>query len=161
MTGLSTFALITIVAVVVALVVAVALWAYFTAQRLNRLHIRVDASLAALQSALERRGAVIAVLCPQLQAQASRAERLALSEGRFAERSAAEKELTQAAAGLLAEPSAHLVEAETRVELAHRFYNEAVADTRALRLRPAVKALRLGGTARLPEFFELTAGLGA
>ena len=48
-----------------------------------------------------------------------------------------------------------LVEAEIRVQLAHRFYNEAVADTRALRLRPVVKACRLGGTARLPEFFEL------
>ena len=29
---------------------AVLLWAYFTAQRLNRLHIRTDAALASLQS---------------------------------------------------------------------------------------------------------------
>ena len=49
-----------------------------------------------------------------------------------------------------------LADAEGRIHLAHRFYNEAVSDTRALRLRPAVKWLRLGGTAKLPEFFELS-----
>ena len=39
-----------LIVIVVALLVALAAWAYFTAQRLNRLHIRVDAALAQLLS---------------------------------------------------------------------------------------------------------------
>ena len=42
-----------------------------------------------------------------------------------------------------------------RQELAHRFYNDAVTTTRALRTRPLVRFFRLGGTAPLPNYFEL------
>ena len=49
---------------------------------------------------------------------------------------------------------AALADAERRIQLAHRFYNEAVSDTRALRLRPAVRLFHLGGTAKLPEYFD-------
>lgn len=49
---------------------------------------------------------------------------------------------------------AALADAEGRIQLAHRFYNEAVSDTRALRLRPAVRFFHLGGTAKLPEYFD-------
>ena len=49
---------------------------------------------------------------------------------------------------------AALADAEGRIQLAHRFYNEAVSDTRALRLRPAVRLFHLGGTAKLPEYFD-------
>lgn len=41
-----------------------------------------------------------------------------------------------------------------RLALAIRFYNNAVADTRRLRLRPGVRAFRLAGTAPLPEFYS-------
>lgn len=136
------------------LITAIALWAYFTAQRLNRLHIRTDSALAALQAALDRRAAVLAVLEPGTLPLATAAENHALEHGQLEARAARERQLSQAIEALGPDRPAQLVDAEVRVQLAHRFYNEAVADTRALRLRPAVRALRLGGTAPLPEFFE-------
>ncbi|AJE33339.1 MAG: hypothetical protein GX859_05425 [Corynebacterium humireducens] len=136
------------------LVTSVVLWAYFTAQRLNRLHIRTDAALAALQAALDRRVAVAAALLPEVRELACAAEERPLAHGAIEERIARERDLSAALARREGEPPAQLVDAEVRVQLAHRFYNDAVADTRALRLRPLVRALRLGGTAPLPEFFE-------
>ncbi len=136
------------------LVTAMVLWAYFTAQRLNRLHIRTDAALAALQAALDRRVAVVAVLLPEVRELAAAAEERPLAHGAIEERIARERDLSAALAPREGDLPAQLVDAEVRVQLAHRFYNEAVADTRALRLRPLVRALRLGGTAPLPEFFE-------
>ena len=75
-------------------------------------------------------------------------------------REAAENELSAALA--LVDPSslplalvAELADAEARVLLARRFHNDAVRDTLALRERPAVKMLRLGGTAALPTYFEI------
>ena len=50
---------------------------------------------------------------------------------------------------------AELADAEARVLLARRFHNDAVRDTLALRERPAVRWLRLGGTAALPSYFEI------
>lgn len=133
---------------------AVVLWAYFTAQRLNRLHIRTDAALAALQAALDRRAAVAAALLPETRELAAGAEEMALAHGAIEPRIAVERDLSAALARLGGDLPPQLVDAEVRVQLAHRFYNDAVADTRALRLRPLVRALRLGGTAPLPEFFE-------
>ena len=72
--------------------------------------------------------------------------------GGVEKRIARERDLSQALAPL--DLPAQLIDAEVRVQLAHRFYNDAVADTRALRLRSLVRAFRLGGTAPLPEFFE-------
>lgn len=144
-----------VIGVAVALLVAAVLWAYYTAQRLNRLHIRVDAALAQLQASLDRRAAVLGALDASLGVKAQRAESICLDPGSFDARATAERELSLAAASVFSQRPEQLVEAETRVQLAHRFYNEAVADTRALRLRPVVRVFRLGGTARLPEFFEL------
>lgn len=150
------------------IITIIALWAYFTAQRLNSLHIRTDAALAQLQAMLDRRAAVLAVLVPSVTATATKAEGISLKHGKFDERAQAERELNhevhQAIAndevgGAKIPVNAQLADAETRVQLAHRFYNEAVSDTRSLRLRPAVKMLRLGGTAPLPEFFEYSVKL--
>lgn len=147
-------ALLVVVAVVVT---GVMLWAYFTAQRLNTLHIRTDAALAQLQAALDRRAAVAAALEPRLAEASAQAEATALVPGQFTQRSDLEHRLGEEIRRVCEPPPAQLVDAEVRVQLAHRFYNEAVADTRALRLRPLVRTFRLGGTARLPEFFDLTA----
>jgi 8-oxo-dGTP pyrophosphatase MutT (NUDIX family) len=75
-------------------------------------------------------------------------------------REAAENELSAALA--LVDPVslpvalvAELADAEARVLLARRFHNDAVRDTLALRERPAVRMLRLGGTAGLPSYFEI------
>ncbi|MDO5031740.1 hypothetical protein [Corynebacterium sp.] len=148
--------------VVLIIVVLVALaWAYFTAQRLSTLHIRTDAALAQLEATLNRRAAVVGALAPQLQEVAAAAEATDLVQGNFEQRAERERELSAAIneafpAGDFPERPAMLADAEGRIHLAHRFYNEAVSDTRALRLRPLVRAFRLGGTAKLPEFFELS-----
>ena len=145
----------TMVWIAVAVVVTVlAAWAYNTAQRLNRLHIRLDRSRDALQAALDRRCAVIAALYPELGAAAQRTEQIRLGPGDVHTRFVQEKQLSAVVAERIAgeEMPGPLSDADIRVELATRFYNDAVADTRALRLRPSVSFLRLGGTAALPQF---------
>lgn len=141
------------------LVLAVALtlcaaWAFNTAQRLNRLHIRLDRSRDALQAALDRRCAVVAVLFPELAALAAQTEQIPLTATDLRRRLSQETQLTEALRERVGQNPwpPQLQDAHTRVELALRFYDDAVADTRALRLRPAVRALRLGGTATLPQF---------
>lgn len=141
--------------IIVCMVMALA-WAYFTAQRLNSLHIRTDAALAQLQFALDRRAAVAAALAPSLLPLAREADATALVYHHFEDRAEKERALTAAMAREFRSFPAVLVDAESRVQLAHRFYNEAVSDTRALRLRPLVKLCRLGGTAPLPNYFDYT-----
>lgn len=141
------------VVIVVALTLCAA-WVYNTAQRLHRLHIRLDRSRDALQAALDRRCAVAAVVYPELSGAAADTERVALTATDLNSRLVKEDQLTAALRERVGENPwpAQLQDAHTRVELALRFYDDAVADTRALRLRPAVRALRLGGTAALPDF---------
>lgn len=137
---------------------ALLLWAYFTAQRLNRLHIRTDAALQNLQAALDLRASLAEALLPELAPVARSAAVLALSHGQYDRRAAQERRLSEAlsarAMGQGPLP-AQLIEANTRVGLAHRFYNDAVTTTRTLRTRPLVRICRLGGTAPLPDYFEL------
>ncbi|QYH20578.1 hypothetical protein JKI95_11890 [Corynebacterium aquatimens] len=154
-------------------VAALAVWAVLTAQRLNRLHIRLDRSRDALQAALDRRCAVIAATLPAAAGAARATEEVRLSDRDLRSRLdkedalAAEVAVHRAATGGDGADSAaerELRDADTRVMLALRFYNDAVADTRALRLRPLVRTLRLGGTAALPEYAalgQLPAGPGA
>ncbi|WP_245531610.1 hypothetical protein [Corynebacterium capitovis] len=144
----------TVVAVSVTVLIT---WAYATTQRLDRLHIRLDRSRDALQAALDRRCAVIAACYPDLASRARRVEEVRLRPRNVLDRLAAEDELRAALERQEASSSgkADLADADTRVSLALRFYNEAVADTRALRLNPVVRTLRLGGTAAMPQFCAL------
>ncbi|MGE2734280.1 NUDIX hydrolase [Mycolicibacterium vaccae] len=154
--------------VAVLLVVLVALWAYQTAHRLDRLHVRYDLSWQALDGALARRAVVARAVAAdaygagpagkRLAALADAAERAPRSQ-----REAAENELSAALAQV--DPTsippalvAELADAEARVLLARRFHNDAVRDTLALRDRRAVRWLRLGGTAALPTYFEIAEG---
>jgi 8-oxo-dGTP pyrophosphatase MutT (NUDIX family) len=50
---------------------------------------------------------------------------------------------------------AELVDAEQRVVIGRRVYNDAVRDTLAQRRRRTVRWLKLAGTARTPEYFEI------
>ena len=137
------------------LITAVVLWAYSTAQRLNRLHIRTDFARQALGAALDRRAALVGALIPAAADAARRAESIPLIYSRFDDRARAERTISEV---ILAQPTPipeALVDAAARVELAHRFYNDAVTDTRNLRTRVTVRTLRLGGLAPLPEYFEL------
>ncbi|MCZ9308538.1 hypothetical protein ACUY3K_09105 [Corynebacterium uberis] len=142
--------------VVTALVTIIAAWAYFTAQRLNRLHIRTAAALQALRAALDHRAHLVVATVPEAQEAANRAAAIEMSYATLDARAVAEVQVEEALrdAPERQDTQRALVDASTRVELARRFYNDAVTDTRALRTRPLVRALRLGGTARLPEYFE-------
>ena len=153
------------VGLLVAIVVGVAVWAYQTATRLDRLHVRYDLSWQALDGALARRAVVARAVAAdayggraegrRLAALADAAERAPRSG-----REAGENELSAALA--MVDPSAipvalvaEMADAEARVLLARRFHNDAVRDTLALRERRAVRWLRLGGTAPLPSYFEI------
>ncbi len=154
--------------VVVAVVLLAALWAYQTANRLDRLHVRYDLSWQALDGALARRAVVARAVAVEAYGGGPDGKRLAALAG-AAERAArpgrevAENELSAALARV--NPSslpvplvAELADAEARVLLARRFHNDAVRDTLSLRERPLVRTLRLGGTAALPSYFEIAEG---
>ncbi len=161
-----------VLALIAAVVVAIGLWAYSTANRLDRLHVRSDQSWQALDAALARRAVVarsvaMAIAGPvsdpalaeqarQLSSLADRAERA----GR-AERETVENRLSSALSAvdigtLRPQLVAELADAEARVLIARRFHNDAVRDTLALRTRRPVRILHLGGTAPLPSYFEIT-----
>ncbi|EIE98625.1 hypothetical protein [Saccharomonospora glauca] len=153
-----------VLALVVALVVASALWLVATANRLDRLHVRMDAGWAALDAALARRAVVARTVAAsalsgedaeELKSAADRAERAPRPE-----RESAENELTLRLAEvdrrrLPAGLNDELADAEERVVIARRVYNDAVRDTLALRRRRRVRYFRLAGTARRPEYFEI------
>lgn len=160
-----------VLALVAALIVALGVWAYSTANRLDRLHVRTDLAWNALDGALARRAVVAravavslsgpgadpkpAELARRLTVLADRAERT----GR-ADREAVENQLavTLSAVDIARLPPqqvAELADAEARVLIARRFHNDAVRDTLALRTRRPVRWLRLGGTAPMPTYFEI------
>lgn len=157
-------------AVLVLVLVLSAAWAYQTANRLDRLHVRYDLSWQALDGALGRRAVVARAVAADAyrgRAEGRRLAALADSAERAprASREAAENELSTALA--MVDPSAipvalvaELADAEARVLLARRFHNDAVRDTLALRERRPVRWLRLGGTAPLPSYFEIAERAG-
>jgi len=140
-------------------------WAFQTANRLDRLHVRYDLSWQALDGVLARRAVVARAVAVDSYGGSPAGKRLAaLADA--AERSprdrreAAENDLSAALA--VVDPAtlplalvAELADAEARVLLARRFHNDAVRDTLSLRERPVVRMLRLGGTATLPTYFEI------
>jgi hypothetical protein len=157
-----------VVGVLTVLVVALLLigaWALQTAHRLDRLHVRYDLSWQSLDSALARRAVVARAVAVDAYGGAPEGKRLAAladaaERAPRSAREAAENDLSAALARV--DPAAipvalvaELADAEARVLLARRFHNDAVRDTLALRERPVVRALRLGGTAALPTYFEI------
>ena len=52
------------IVITLAVLLVLGMWALYTAQRLNSLHIRTDAALAQLEATLDRRAAVISALAP-------------------------------------------------------------------------------------------------
>jgi len=130
------------------------------ANRLDRLHVRTDSARAALFAALDRRAVVarsVALLTGDapLRAAATRVESSGARDREAAENDLSRR-LERAALGRL--PAALLDElrdAEQRVVLARRVYNDAVRDTLSLRSRRLVRWLRLAGTAVAPGYFEI------
>jgi 8-oxo-dGTP pyrophosphatase MutT (NUDIX family) len=160
-----TWLVVTALLVLLAVLLVVGVWAYQTAHRLDRLHVRYDLSWQALDSALARRAVVARAVAVDAYGAGPEGKRLAALAGAAeqtarAGREAAENDLSAALA--LVDPMslpvalvAEQADAEARVTLARRFHNDAVRDTLALRERPAVRLLRLGGTAALPSYFEI------
>jgi 8-oxo-dGTP pyrophosphatase MutT (NUDIX family) len=158
-----------IVVIALALLAAVLLvggvWAFQTANRLDRLHVRYDLSWQALDGILARRAVVARAVATDAYGSAAAGRQLA-SLADAAERAprnareSAENELSAALASV--DPAslpvalvAEMADAEARVLLGRRFHNDAVRDTLALRERPLVRWLRLGGTAAMPTYFEI------
>ena len=158
---------------VVAVVVAVllTLWLTFTVTRLDRLHARVDAAHAALDAQLVRRAAALqhvaeapeSGLADDVRVEYERVAARALAAGEAdpareeAENAVgrAVRELAAQADRLGPEPAAELHEAAARVLIARRFYNDAVRDTRALRVRRLPRLLRMAGRREMPQFFDI------
>lgn len=144
---------IAVVCVIVAVLAIVSLWAVLTARRLDRLHIRLDRAHDGLGAALDRRMAVVAALCPPLAPAAREAESIGFAPAQFHDRLLAERRVLDQLPTLSSRvQAAELARADERVGLALRLYNDAVSAARAVRLKPGVRALRLAGTAPMPEF---------
>lgn len=167
-------AMTTIVWIVV-LLILIGVYLSWTAGRLDRLHARIDAARAAVDSALVRRASVTlelatsGVLDPAASMvlyQAAHAARQADEESR----EVAESELSQALRAVFAEQgqlevvkaaaggqetAAELSVAVRRVPMARRFHNDGVRAARALRRHRTVRWLRLAGHAPFPLAFEM------
>lgn len=150
-----------VLAIALIIVLVVGLIASSTATRLNRMHIRTDLARSSLEAALGRRAAVARSAYPELSGETARAEAIPIRATHTGQRADAENELTRRIVALVEQQppgrtlAIELADAHTRLELARRFYNDAVTDTKALRSQPWVRALRLAGTAPEPEYFDV------
>ena len=131
--------MLTSVILIIIAAILVGVYVSWRAGRLDRLHARVEAARAAGE--------------PNERAESdlTRALRAALAQPGFRADLAARSGGDEALAEL--EAAAH------QVFLARKFYNDAVAATRAARRRWLVRLLRLAGGAPLPEFFEIDESL--
>lgn len=170
----------TVIALLLALALGIAWYLSYTAARLDRLHARVEGSLAGLDAQIVRRAEVALELAngPYLDPAsafllaAAASASVEASEGAKItdevqevgippERAEVEGELTEALAATVPqwEPvddagvalRARLMDVSERVELARRFHNEAVTDVRRVRSKPIVRALHLAGRTHLPR----------
>jgi hypothetical protein len=160
------------VAIAVVLVVWYLSW---TAGRLDRLHVRIDAARAALDAQLLRRSSAALELATSTLLDP--ASSILLYQGAHAARTAAadrqevaESELSQALRAVFAEPEqagelatlpggeeavADLRAATRRVPMARRFHNDSVRAARAVRRHRIVRLCRLAGHAPFPQAFEM------
>jgi 8-oxo-dGTP pyrophosphatase MutT (NUDIX family) len=160
-----TAGMLSAVIVLAVILLAVGIWAYGTATRLDRLHVRYDLSWQALDGALARRAVVARAIAADAYGPGADRKRLvaladAAERAPRSTRETSENALSTALA--LVDPDAvpvaliaELADAEARVLLARRFHNDAVRDTLALRVRRPVRWLRLGGHAPMPGYFEI------
>jgi hypothetical protein len=162
------------VIIAIALAILVGVYVSWRAGRLDRLHARVETARAVLDAALVRRSSVALELaaCGLLDPATSLLVAGAAHDARAAggPNELAESDLTRALRAALGQPGfraalaergrgdellAELEAAAHQVFLARKFYNDAVAVTRAARRRRLVRLLRLAGGAPMPEFFEI------
>ena len=121
----------------------------WTAGRLDRLHLRLDAARAALDAQLRER-ALVARGTPALQPAAQQALE---TPGLGHDREIAENELSRALRNV--RPTDELNDVVTRASFARQFHNDAVRDALVLRRRRIVRLLHLAGHAARPAYFEI------
>jgi hypothetical protein len=160
-----------VAAVVVLLFLA---WTLWTLTRLRRLSGRVERAWTALDSQLQRRAGLADELArdhadalgpgaaARLAAAAASA-RTPPSRDRELAENAVGRELRELPADLVVPAALHADLAGTgnRLQLARRFYNDAVRDIRELRGRRLARLVRLHARRPLPRFFDVDDGLGA
>jgi hypothetical protein len=165
---------LTITIIIAAAAILAGVYVSWRAGRLDRLHARVETARAALDAALVRRSSVAlelaacGLLDPATSLLIAGAAHDARAGGELNE--LAESDLTRALRAALGQPGfraalaelgrgdellAELEAAAHQVFLARKFYNDAVAVTRAARRRWLARLFRLAGGAPLPEFFEI------
>ena len=163
------------VVLAVAVVGALVLWLSWTANRLDRMHHRIEVARASLDTHLLRRSGAALELATSGTLDPARSLLLvdAAHEARAAvpeEFESAESDLSEALRAVLADaeefralasdPAAGPLLAELagdcrKVELARRFHNDVVVSARALRSRRRVRWLRLAGRAAPPDTVDL------
>lgn len=168
-----TWVLIAIAAVVVLL--ALGSWLSWTAQRLDRMHHRLEVARGSLETQLLRRSGAALELGTSGALDPARSLVLvdAASHARSVpaeERESAESDLSEAlravfrdadeVRALHADPEVgvlldELAGACRKAELARRFHNDVVTSSRALRSRRRVRWLRLAGHAPAPVTVDL------
>jgi hypothetical protein len=155
------------------LVLTVGLWLWWTANRLDRMHHRIEVARASLDAQLLRRsGATLELASSEALDPSSR---LLLLDAAHRARNAtaeefevAESALSEALRAVFAESADAAWQDETvaplvaelardcaKVELARRFHNDVVVSARALRSRRRVRWLRLAGRAPQLETVDL------
>ena len=163
------------VVLLVVLIILFGLYLSWTATRLDRLHVRLDAARVALDAQLLRRSTAVLELARSglldpatalILASGARAAEIAPED----EREAAESALTRDVRAAFEDPAqgehvrAHpdgpelldeLGKGMRRVQLARRFHNESVRAVRQLRGHRLVRAFRLAGRAPNKPSFEI------
>ena len=142
--------------IIVLVVLALVLWSFYVswrASRLDRLHNRVEAARTALDLALVRRVRLVGPAERDLaESDLTRALRATLGDPDFREELAVDDDVDHGgAAELVAEVEA----AAQQVFIARKFYNDLAGRTVYARRRPLARALRLAGSAQLPQFFDM------
>ena len=162
---------------VLTVLVLIAWYLSYSAARLDRLHVRLSGTLAALDAQLVRRAEASVELAnsglldgaSSLFLAHAAAGCLESADADPEEREVAETDLTEAlAVALTPEVVEHvrsdesvgreyldrLSSACTRVELARRFHNDAVTDVRSVRTKWVVRIFHLAGHTPMPRTVE-------
>ncbi|MGX6601131.1 hypothetical protein ACWKSP_03195 [Micromonosporaceae bacterium Da 78-11] len=147
------------VAGVVAVAALLAAYLVWTAQRVERVHVRAGSAERALDAHLLRRAAAAAVVAEQTDnVELYAAARLALDADPD-ERETAENDLTrQLAAATLdgADPATRtLIGTSRRVVLARQVHTDLVRDAQTARRRPLVRALGMARRYPRPQYFDI------
>lgn len=164
-----------LVVLLVVLAVLFGLYLSWTATRLDRLHVRLDAARVALEAQLVRRSTAVLELARSglldvatavLLATAAREAQVADQDGREAAESTLSRDLRAAfddpaeVAELRSTPQGEELLGELsgsirRVQLSRRFHNESVRAVRQLRQHRLVRFFRLAGRAPDKPTFEI------